>query len=100
MSTTNHHPVIELKDIHVHHKIRGSKLFSPRLVKAVNGVDFSVSRGETVGIVGESGCGKSTLASVLVGLQEPTSGTVLFQGKEVGRRNAAARKSFGRSVGV
>jgi len=100
MSNTVQSPVIELKDIHVHHKIRGGKLFSPRLVKAVNGVDFTVSRGETVGIVGESGCGKSTLASVLVGLQEPTSGTVLFQGEPVGRRNAAARKSFGRSVGV
>ena len=103
--------IIELQDIHVHHKIRGGKLFSPRLIKAVNGVDFAVHRGQTVGIVGESGCGKSTLpiigvalflalASVLVGLQEPTSGQVLFNGKPVGKRNAAGRKEFGRSVGV
>ena len=92
--------IIEFEDIHVHHKIRGGKLFSPRLIKAVNGVDFAVHRGQTVGIVGESGCGKSTLASVLVGLQEPTSGKVLFNGKPVSRRNAAARKEFGRSVGV
>lgn len=93
-------PVIELQDIHVHHKIRGGKLFSSRLIKAVNGVNFSVSRGETVGIVGESGCGKSTLASVLVGLQEPTSGQVLFAGKPVSKRNTAGRKEFGRAVGV
>ncbi|MGP9782322.1 ABC transporter ATP-binding protein [Arthrobacter sp. MYb211] len=99
MSTDNA-PVIELRGIHVHHKIRGGKLFSPRLIKAVNGVDFSVARGETVGIVGESGCGKSTLASVLVGLQEPTGGQVLFAGKPVGKRNAAGRKAFGRAVGV
>lgn len=100
MSNASSTPVVQLRDIHVHHRARGGKLFKPNIVKAVNGVDFSVSRGETVGIVGESGCGKSTLASVLVGLQEPTSGQVLFRGKDASRRNAAGRKEFGRSVAV
>ncbi|GAA1858120.1 ATP-binding cassette domain-containing protein [Paeniglutamicibacter psychrophenolicus] len=100
MSNASTTPVVELRDIHVHHRARGGKLFKPNIVKAVNGVDFSVSRGETVGIVGESGCGKSTLASVLVGLQEPTSGQVLFRGKDAAKRNAAGRKEFGRSVAV
>ena len=100
MSAETNPPVVELRDIHVHHRARGGKLFAPNIVRAVNGVDFSVSRGETVGIVGESGCGKSTLASVLVGLQAPTSGEVLFHGKSAGKRNAAMRKEFGRAVSV
>ncbi|GHD04449.1 ABC transporter ATP-binding protein [Zhihengliuella salsuginis] len=92
-------PVIELRDLHVHHRARTGKLFKPTTIRAVNGVDFTVRRGETVGIVGESGCGKSTLASVLVGLQEPTSGTRLFHGRELANRGAP-RKEFGKAVSI
>ena len=92
-------PVLELRDVHVHHRARGGKLFHPTIVRAVNGVDFTIARGETVGIVGESGCGKSTLASVLVGLREPTSGSVLFHDAPFSRRGGA-RKEFGKAVSI
>lgn len=92
-------PVLELRHVHVIHKTRTGGLFRPGTVHAVNDVDFTVSRGETVGIVGESGCGKSTLARVLVGLQKPTSGEVLFHGNPL-KLNAETRRQLGRSVSV
>lgn len=55
------------------------------LLHAVDGVDFSIVRGQTLALVGESGCGKSTVARLLVGLYAPTRGTVLFDGQDVAR---------------
>jgi oligopeptide/dipeptide ABC transporter ATP-binding protein len=52
-------------------------------LKAVDGVSFSLARGDVLGIVGESGCGKSTLVNTILGLYEPTAGKVWFEGKEV-----------------
>ena len=92
-------PVIELRDVRVIHTTRTGGLFRPGQVRAVDGVDFTISRGETVGIVGESGCGKTTLARVLIGLQKPTSGDVLFRGNPL-RYNAATRRELGRAVSV
>ena len=92
-------PVIELKDVHVVHKARTGKLFRPDRVHAVNGVSLSVSKGETLGLVGESGCGKSTLARVMVGLQSVTSGEVWHNGAPM-RLNAAGRRELGRAVSV
>jgi peptide/nickel transport system ATP-binding protein len=92
--------VVEVRDVHVVHKARSGGLFRRDRVYALTGAGLTVAAGETVGVVGESGCGKSTLASVLVGLQTPTSGQVLFRGKPAIKRSAAMRKEFGRSVAV
>lgn len=92
-------PVIELRNVHVVHKARTGKLFRPDKVHAVNDVSLSVSRGETVGIVGESGCGKSTTARVMVGLQPVTDGEVLFKGQAVGN-SYKERRTLGRAVSV
>lgn len=57
--------------------------FRPSKVYAVNGISFHLQKGETFGLVGESGCGKSTVARCLIGLLRPTSGQILYEGKDI-----------------
>lgn len=74
----NAEALMELQDIRVRFPVKFNWLGQPRgYVHALNGVDLNIMRGETLGIVGESGCGKSTLAQLLMGLQTPSSGTLL-----------------------
>jgi oligopeptide/dipeptide ABC transporter ATP-binding protein len=67
-------------------------------VHALNGVSFTLRRGETLGIVGESGCGKSTLARCLVRLLDVDRGSISFEGRDIATLKGAARRAFNRRV--
>jgi len=75
-----------LKHFPVRHRGGGA------VVRAVDGVDFEVMAGETLGVVGESGCGKSTTARLLMSLIEPGAGEVVFDGRQVGSRDLPLRE--------
>ncbi|MDT0116371.1 ATP-binding cassette domain-containing protein [Microbacterium sp. PRF11] len=93
-------PVIELRDVHVRFATRQSGLFRRSYVDALAGVSLAVHRGSTLGIVGESGSGKSTAAKVLIGLEKPTSGDVVFAGRPVRDFSTRVRRELGGILSV
>ena len=83
--TTNVTPLIEVRGLAKHFPVRRKPLqFGARqLLRAVDGVDFSIDKGETLGLVGESGCGKSTTGRLLLRLIEPSAGSVRYRGVDL-----------------
>lgn len=83
--STNGTPILQAQDLKKHFPVTEGLLWTKVVgwVKAVDGINFSVQEGETLAIVGESGCGKTTTAKLILRLEEPTSGHVFVEGKDV-----------------
>lgn len=84
--------LFDVKGLEVTYRKGGAKF------RAVKGVDFTLSAGETLGIVGESGSGKSTIAKALLLIEKPSAGTIRFRGADVTTFDAAAKRQYRRDV--
>lgn len=87
----NTQPLIEVKNLKQYFNIN-TGMFTSKALKAVDGVSFSINKGETLGLVGESGCGKTTVGRTLLHLYKPTGGEVWYKGKQI--KTAADIKEF------
>jgi oligopeptide transport system ATP-binding protein len=101
-SSQNGEVVLEVKDLVKYFPLTTGIMFKKHVgdVKAVDGVNFQLHKGETLGIVGESGCGKTTLARLLVLLETPTSGQALFKGTDMYGSRGKTLKALRRNIQI
>jgi oligopeptide transport system ATP-binding protein len=90
--------LFRVRNLVKHFPVRGGLFAGKDVVHAVDDVTFDVHRGEALGVVGESGSGKSTIANLLMLLEKPTSGTIEFEGRDVGTYHKKDRKAYRRRV--
>jgi oligopeptide transport system ATP-binding protein len=95
-------PILQVSGLVKYFPVQTGVLFRRTIghVKAVDGVSFDLTAGETLGVVGESGCGKSTLAQVLMRLEEPTAGSALFEGRNIFEMRGAELRRLRRNIQI
>ncbi|MGD9482505.1 dipeptide ABC transporter ATP-binding protein [Streptomyces sp. TRM70308] len=93
-------PILQVRNLVKHFPLTQGILFRKQIgaVRAVDDISFELREGETLGIVGESGCGKSTVAKLLMNLEKPTSGEILYKGEDITRLSGRALKAVRRNI--
>ncbi|MDH5211331.1 MAG: dipeptide/oligopeptide/nickel ABC transporter ATP-binding protein, partial [Betaproteobacteria bacterium] len=93
--------LLEVRNLVKHFPIGGGMFTKPvGVVRAIDGVSFTIRKGETLGLVGESGCGKTTTGRCILQLEQPTSGSVVFEGIDMVSLDAAELRAVRRRVQV
>jgi oligopeptide/dipeptide ABC transporter ATP-binding protein len=95
MSTT---PLLEVRGLTRHFALRRHWPAAAAMVRAVDGVSFAINAGETLSLVGESGCGKTTTGRLVLGIERPTAGAVIFDGAPLDSRQDSAWRALRRDV--
>jgi oligopeptide transport system ATP-binding protein len=100
MTTNGSEDLIQVRDLQMHFPVTKGIILQRQVgaVKAVDGVSFSIKKGETLGLVGESGCGKSTTGRAILQLYRPTAGEVLFQGADLTKLKGEELRRMRRKV--
>jgi peptide/nickel transport system ATP-binding protein len=92
-------PLLDVQGLVKHFELPRENFLEPhRMLRAVDGVDLAVFPGETVGLVGESGCGKSTIARLVMRLEEPTAGRIVFDGQDISHAAQSAIRPLRRRM--
>ncbi|TDP61828.1 peptide ABC transporter ATP-binding protein [Roseateles toxinivorans] len=91
-------PLLEAQNLSRHYAVQRGMFKPPAMVKALNGVSFTLQRGETLAVVGESGCGKSTLARALTLIEKPTGGALRINGTDVADASSAHLRALRQTV--
>src|SRR4029077_8060634 len=95
-------PLLEVRGLQMHFPVTEGIIINCKVgeVKAVDGIDFTVDRGETLGLVGESGCGKTTTGRCILRLERPTAGEIIYDGQDIATLDGKALRQYRQRIQV